>query len=153
MDMDEDFTHYTKRDKMFAYLEDKTNITFRLIEHPEYFISGVIKEILKDRMLTITLDNKEVAYFIMDEIDFSTIIPSSYNPIRYSPNDIITPELRDAVFKRDNNICKINDVGCTIKAECCDHIIPRSRGGLAIIENLRASCNNCNLKKSNKMPF
>ena len=172
------------RNKLYCYKRDKTNVTFRLLLHPEYFITGIIINIQNDEdldkienpefykepletnteyylyghqnpswLITIELSNKELAYFADYEIDFETIIPTSYNPIRYFPNDIITPEMKAQVFKLSNGLCTIKDEGCTINAECCDHIIPRSKGGLTIIENLRAACNHCNLKKSNKMPF
>ncbi|MEH2420370.1 MAG: HNH endonuclease signature motif containing protein [Nostoc sp.] len=32
-----------------------------------------------------------------------------------------------------------------------DHIIPRSRGGLTVWENLTLRCGQCNLLKSNKL--
>ncbi len=33
-----------------------------------------------------------------------------------------------------------------------DHVIPKSRGGLTIWENVATACSTCNVKKGGKMP-
>ena len=59
--------------------------------------------------------------------------------------------LRERIKKRDNYTCRIcgkqmfDSVGIHI-----DHIIPISKGGLTVEENLQVLCSVCNLKKSNK---
>lgn len=62
----------------------------------------------------------------------------------------IGKRLRFEVFKRDNFTCvycggKPPDV--TLQA---DHVIPVSKGGRGILENLVAACSDCNAGKSNK---
>lgn len=147
-----------KTKKLYNYMKDKTIITFRLMNHPEYFITGVITSIngldlicgdefdrgeYSDYNITILTDyGKE--YFYLSEIDLETIHLHNHDPIRYFIRKEITPEIRDFIFKRDNYECMLRSEGCTGKAECCDHIIPVSLGGRTIIENLRASCNHCN---------
>ena len=56
------------------------------------------------------------------------------------------PLNRRAVFARDSNRCQY----CTATAENIDHVIPRSRGGEHIWENVVASCQPCNARKGDK---
>jgi len=145
------------------YIQDKTLITFRLNNHQEYFIKGVITErgeCFKPEGneyipfgVVITLENGERAYFSSDDIDFETLHPSSYNPIRYFVRKPISEELKNEIFKRDNFECQLKYDNCSGKAEEIDHIIPVSKGGLNNPDNLQASCSNCNKIKSNNLPI
>jgi len=141
------------------YKEKEIEITFRLKTHQEYFISGIVKKIQTQRinkglfLVELELKNKEKAIFCSWNIDSETIIPSSYNPIRYFNRTTISEELRKKIFDRDNNECQIRLDGCTKNAEEIDHIIPVSKGGLNYESNLQASCSNCNKKKNNNIIF
>ena len=53
---------------------------------------------------------------------------------------------RRAIFARDNWECAY----CGGPAETVDHVVPRSRGGNHIWENVVASCARCNHKKSDR---
>src|SRR3990170_7300326 len=55
---------------------------------------------------------------------------------------------RRAVFARDDNRCQY----CGAAAENIDHVIPRSRGGLHVWENVVASCRRCNARKEDRTP-
>src|SRR5690606_39263414 len=55
---------------------------------------------------------------------------------------------RRAVFARDSWKC----VYCGGAAETIDHVMPRSRGGGHVWENVVASCARCNHKKSDRTP-
>ena len=57
------------------------------------------------------------------------------------------PLNRRAIFARDHHRCQY----CTEAAENIDHVIPRSRGGQHIWENVVASCQPCNARKGDKM--
>jgi len=50
---------------------------------------------------------------------------------------------RRAVFARDGHRCQY----CGDSAENIDHVIPRSRGGLHVWDNVVASCRPCNARK------
>ena len=158
--------------KLNHYLDNKIKISFRLKNHQEYLFNGIVIEVgrmdytIKNANLfevgrlpergyyfILQLENKETAYFTNKDIDEETIHPSSYNPIRIYLRKPISEELRNEVMQRDKFLCQLNLEGCKIKAECCDHIIPWSIGGETILSNLQASCNNCNLKKSNKLIY
>ncbi len=57
------------------------------------------------------------------------------------------PLNRRAVFARDHNRCQY----CAAAAENIDHVVPRSRGGQHVWENVVASCQPCNARKGDKM--
>jgi 5-methylcytosine-specific restriction endonuclease McrA len=54
---------------------------------------------------------------------------------------------RRAVFARDDHRCQY----CGVAAENIDHVIPRSRGGEHVWENVVASCRPCNSRKEDRM--
>lgn len=55
---------------------------------------------------------------------------------------------RRAVFARDGWTCQY----CGRPAENVDHVVPRSRGGEHVWENVVAACRRCNSKKENRLP-
>lgn len=57
------------------------------------------------------------------------------------------PLSRRAVFVRDGHRCQY----CGSQAENIDHVIPRSRGGEHVWENVVASCRACNAKKDDHL--
>lgn len=65
---------------------------------------------------------------------------------------LLTPELRRKIKERDNYTCQIcgkytpDEVGLHI-----DHIIPISKGGKTVEQNLQVLCDKCNLRKSNRV--
>jgi 5-methylcytosine-specific restriction endonuclease McrA len=73
--------------------------------------------------------------------------------IRYVriPRDVHRRKItRKAVLARDAYTCQYcghETAGLTV-----DHVIPRSRGGESVWENIVASCAPCNRKKGNRMP-
>jgi 5-methylcytosine-specific restriction endonuclease McrA len=54
---------------------------------------------------------------------------------------------RRAVFARDGHRCQY----CGAAAESIDHVVPRSRGGGHVWENVVASCRPCNVRKRDRM--
>ncbi len=55
---------------------------------------------------------------------------------------------RRAVFARDLNRCQY----CGEAAENLDHVLPRSRGGPHVWENVVAACRPCNARKGDRTP-
>lgn len=55
---------------------------------------------------------------------------------------------RRAVFARDGHRCGY----CGAPADSIDHVLPRSRGGLNVWENVIAACRGCNLRKRDRTP-
>jgi 5-methylcytosine-specific restriction endonuclease McrA len=58
-----------------------------------------------------------------------------------------TPLNRRSVFARDDHRCQY----CGGPAESIDHVVPRSRGGDHIWENVVAACRPCNVRKRDRM--
>lgn len=56
------------------------------------------------------------------------------------------PLTRRAVFARDGGRC----VYCTAPASSLDHVVPRSRGGLHVWDNVVSACNRCNRLKGDR---
>jgi len=54
---------------------------------------------------------------------------------------------RRAVFARDEHCCQY----CGEPADSLDHVVPRSRGGEHVWENVVAACRPCNLRKRDRM--
>jgi 5-methylcytosine-specific restriction endonuclease McrA len=54
---------------------------------------------------------------------------------------------RRAVFVRDGHRCQY----CGASAENIDHIVPRSRGGEHVWENVVAACRPCNTRKEDRL--
>jgi 5-methylcytosine-specific restriction endonuclease McrA len=57
---------------------------------------------------------------------------------------------RRALFARDNWRCVY--CGTAAGRMTLDHVVPRSRGGDSVWENVVTSCAPCNLKKGNRLP-
>jgi 5-methylcytosine-specific restriction endonuclease McrA len=80
--------------------------------------------------------------------------PSVIRLVRYVrvPRDVHRRKItRKAVLARDSWTCQycghVAGSGLTV-----DHVIPRSRGGESIWENIVASCAPCNRRKGNRLP-
>jgi 5-methylcytosine-specific restriction endonuclease McrA len=54
---------------------------------------------------------------------------------------------RRAVFVRDDHTCQY----CGAPAESIDHVVPRSRGGEHVWENVVAACSRCNTAKRDRL--
>ncbi len=54
---------------------------------------------------------------------------------------------RRSIFARDGNKCQY----CGQKADSIDHVIPKSRGGKHIWENVVAACRGCNSNKRDRL--
>lgn len=68
---------------------------------------------------------------------------------------LMTTKLRTFIKDRDNHTCQNCSISVAAEPHLLlevDHIIPISRGGLSIPENLQALCWRCNRVKSNRMP-
>lgn len=60
------------------------------------------------------------------------------------------PLTRRNVFQRDGHRCQY--CGCADERLSIDHVIPRSRGGADVWENVTTACLPCNVRKGNRTP-
>lgn len=75
-------------------------------------------------------------------------LPSVVRLVRFVrvPRRAQVPLTRRAVFARDGGRC----VYCDSPATSVDHVIPRSRGGLHVWENVVSACRRCNHVKADR---
>lgn len=69
---------------------------------------------------------------------------------RFAGAKDISGPMQYEVLKRAKGRCELCGVSRDVKALQVDHIVPRSRGGLTVLENLQALCYTCNAQKQNK---
>ena len=62
------------------------------------------------------------------------------------PYRATVPLTRSAVLARDNKTCQY----CFKGGDTMDHVLPRSRGGKHVWENVVCACKRCNAKKDDK---
>ena len=65
-----------------------------------------------------------------------------------APRRRIASVSRRAVFARDDYRCQY----CGDRADSIDHVVPRSRGGRDVWDNLAAACRPCNSRKRDRTP-
>jgi diadenosine tetraphosphate (Ap4A) HIT family hydrolase/5-methylcytosine-specific restriction endonuclease McrA len=69
---------------------------------------------------------------------------------RFAGAQDISGPLQYEVLRRAKGRCELCGISRTLKALQVDHITPRSKGGLTVLENLQALCYTCNAQKQNK---
>lgn len=65
-----------------------------------------------------------------------------------APRRRVAAVSRRAVFARDDYRCQY----CGSRADSIDHVVPRSRGGRDVWDNLAAACRPCNMRKRDRTP-
>jgi 5-methylcytosine-specific restriction endonuclease McrA len=56
------------------------------------------------------------------------------------------------IYARDGHRCQYCGVTCSVSELTYDHVIPRSRGGRTVWENIVSACYACNRRKANRTP-
>lgn len=107
------------------------------------------------RAVCLVLDEKaEVVEAAVDQVlhaaSIAVPVPAVVR-LRYmvkTPRRTVATVSRRAVFARDDYRCQY----CGARADSIDHVMPRSRGGLHVWENLAAACRPCNTRKRDRTP-
>lgn len=97
-------------------------------------------------------DKAEVVHDSGDRMHSATLtvaVPSVVRLVTYVrvPVRRRAPLNRRAVFARDGHRCQY----CAGPAESIDHVVPRSRGGQHVWENVVAACRACNTRKRDRL--
>ncbi len=69
---------------------------------------------------------------------------------RYLDREYVPDSLRYRVLKESNGRCALCGITKEERPLDVDHIIPRSKGGKTVYENLQVLCSKCNRSKNNK---
>lgn len=95
-------------------------------------------DIVEDDGSTVNSERLSVAAPLVIRLRYVVKVPYNRN----------TAMSRRAVFARDNHRCGY----CGGHADSIDHVMPRSRGGKNVWENVIAACRPCNLRKRDRTP-
>ena len=157
----------TKRDDLFNNIKNELPFLIRIFKKSLYTKLGLVPLDLKSVIYpcytfsyTSSGGNSGLNYTI--ELSISTLrdfINWLDDKIKYKKSAqyqriIMTPELRNKIKKRDNYTCQ--KCGVSVKDEPTlllevDHIIPISKGGKSVEENLQCLCWKCNRSKGAKI--
>jgi len=83
------------------------------------------------------------------EVERSRAVWIDEQTIKLLYNPFLFRDYRKVALKRDHHTC----LWCGLPATTVDHIIPSSKGGLDLPQNLMASCSDCNTKRGNRSAF
>ena len=111
----------------------------------EIFTTGIKSVISNQLLFYITKDNKIHSRLLEKKIKrgWRKTEPSSE---KLSGEEWMS--MREKVFCFDNYTCQYcGNSNCVLE---CDHIIPKSRGGTDLFENLITACFSCNRSKSDR---
>lgn len=95
-------------------------------------------EIIEDDGTTIRSERVDIASPLVIKLRYMVKVP-------YKRSAALS---RRAVFARDGHRCAY----CGSHADSIDHVVPRSRGGKNVWENVIAACRPCNLRKRDRTP-
>ncbi len=91
-----------------------------------------------------------VAYMSNNDMD-TTLLPYSLdNKVKHQTKRDPSRYLKLQVVARDGNCCRLCGVKLSLDQMQFDHIIPWSKGGETVLDNLRVLCRDCNLAIGNK---
>ena len=120
-----------------------------LVLNATYEPLGVVTErralilVLNHRAVTVE-DSETVLHYAGGEVTLPSVI--RLNKYVRIPYRHAVPLSRRAVFARDGGKC----VYCTAPAASIDHVMPRSRGGAHVWENVVSACHKCNHLKADR---
>ncbi len=98
-------------------------------------------------------NNNKIKLFL-DDIDHRTIMPKDVNvitPIQLFQREYIPQKLRFETLEKCSYTCQYCGRKSPEVELQIDHIIPVSKGGQTIANNLTVSCRDCNIGKSDKI--
>lgn len=106
-----------------------------------------IKAVFLDRVNVLSQYEREV-----HSPSFAMRLPSVISLKEYVHMERRPAFTRFNVFLRDRFHCQYCDEKLPAEDLTFDHVVPRSRGGRTTWENVVTACQDCNLRKGNRMP-
>lgn len=88
---------------------------------------------------------------LQSTLDISTIVAVRGRTTRGSDFSARPSLTNRALFRRDHNICAYCGDDFSCQALTRDHVLPTSRGGANVWENVVTCCARCNKRKDNKL--
>jgi 5-methylcytosine-specific restriction endonuclease McrA len=90
--------------------------------------------------------------FLSDELKARTLFEWEHRRIPSDPatRRFADKPLKNKVVERDQSTCRYCGIKLELNEINIDHVIPYSKGGKTVIENLVVSCVPCNMRKFNK---
>ena len=102
-----------------------------------------------EKTIFFNFENFNYLFRRLREINFSTTL-EKYHSV--NQRKLMTKKLREKIMVRDNYTCQICGVYMPDERGLeIDHIVPVSKGGKTIPDNLQVLCSECNRRKSNKV--
>lgn len=86
---------------------------------------------------------------VIDELHELGFIQKKLKNTNRSKRSVIPSRLRVEVLNRDQSTCQLCGAKAPSVAIHIDHIVPISKGGDTVLENLQCLCAQCNIGKSN----
>jgi len=102
--------------------------------------------LLDEKAEMVECDESEVLRSELLSLPSPTVVRLRY--MVKAPRRVAAAVSRRAVFARDEYRCQY----CGNRADSIDHVLPRSRGGAHVWENLAAACRPCNTAKRDRTP-
>lgn len=92
-----------------------------------------------------------VLYMSNEESNLQSVVEKYNDGIKHYTKREPSARLKVQVLMRDGNRCRLCGVECNdgLHNIHFDHIIPWSKGGETVLENLQVLCSDCNLAKGN----
>lgn len=92
-----------------------------------------------------------VLYMSNEESNLQSVVEKNNDGIKHYTKREPSARLKVQVLMRDGNRCRLCGVECNdgLHNIHFDHIIPWSKGGETVLENLQVLCSDCNLAKGN----
>lgn len=106
-----------------------------------------VKAVFLDRVNIVAEYDREV-----HSPSWQMRLPSVISLKRYVPTARRPAFTRFNVFLRDDFSCQYCGTREDTRDLTFDHVLPRSRGGRTVWENVVTACASCNLRKSNRTP-
>ena len=127
---------------VFIFTKETTRYRQRNYQRTPYKVQTTVQELrISPKKLREHIDK-------LEEIDFAAPLEEYYAKNQRS---LMTEKLKRQIKERDNYTCQMcgkympDEVGLHV-----DHIVPVSRGGKSVPNNLQVLCDKCNLKKGTK---